>query len=90
MNSDGISLPFVVIGSGITADFTYPILNLQHSTPNPDKESVIFGNTNAYKRVFDSYRGNQTENYLVGTFNKDVNHSQTLNEMNQTAQDKMS
>jgi hypothetical protein len=89
-SNDSTKLPFVVIGSGATADFTYPIINLQHIIPNPNKECVIFANTNAYKRVFDSYRGNPTENYLVGTFNKGVNATQTLNQMNQIAEQKMS
>jgi putative ABC transport system permease protein len=82
-------MPFVVIGSGITADFTYPILDIMHSNPNPTNECIIFGNSHAYNRMFDAYRGNFTENYLVGSFNKGVNQSQVLDQMNQKAKEVM-
>jgi putative ABC transport system permease protein len=83
-------MPYVIIGSGVTADFTYPILNIEHSNPNPKNECIIFGNTAAYQRMFDAYRGNYTENYLVGTFKDGVNQKETLKEMNEKAQTIMS
>jgi putative ABC transport system permease protein len=90
LNSSEVSMPFVVIGSGITADFTYPILDIQHANPNPTNECIIFGNSHAYNRMFDAYRGNFTENYLVGTFNKGINQKETLNLMNKKAREIMS
>ncbi|GHU30998.1 hypothetical protein FACS1894166_01640 [Bacilli bacterium] len=84
-------MPFFVIGSGITADFIYPIINIQHPTPNPNKECILFTNTAGYQEVFDSYRGNATENYLVGTFkNKNKSERQKiLNDINETAKTRM-
>jgi putative ABC transport system permease protein len=90
LNSLEVSMPFVVIGSGITADFTYPIFDIEHSNPNPTKECIIFGNSHAYNRMFDAYRGNFTENYLVGSFNAGVNRSQILATMNEEATTVMS
>jgi putative ABC transport system permease protein len=83
-------MPFIVIGSGITADFIYPILNIQHSTPNPNNECIIFGNTHAYDRAFDSYRGNPTENYLVGDFKSGVDKQNILLQINNEATKDMS
>jgi putative ABC transport system permease protein len=83
-------MPFIVIGSGITADFIYPILNIQHATPNPKNECIIFGNTHAYDRAFDSYRGNPTENYLVGKFKQGVDKQDTLLKINNKAVEVMS
>jgi putative ABC transport system permease protein len=76
---------FFVLGSGITADFIYPIVNIQHSTPNPNKECILFSNTNGYKRVFDAFRGQPTENYLVGKFKDGFNKNETLNLINAEA-----
>jgi putative ABC transport system permease protein len=88
LNSSG--MPFIVIGSGITADFTYPILDIEHSNPNPNNECIIFGNTHAYNRMFDAYRGNFSENYLVGTFKKGVDPKETLGDLNAFASESMS
>jgi putative ABC transport system permease protein len=83
------AMPFIVIGSGITADFIYPILDIQHAVPNPDKECIIFGNDHTYDRVFDSYRGNPTENYLVGKFNDGVDPQKTIDAINAKAKEEM-
>jgi hypothetical protein len=86
MDSQAVNVPFIIIGSGITADFIYPIVNIQYSTPNPQKECIIFANSNAYERILGSYRSNPTENYLVGTFAKGVNKDETLKEINDYAE----
>jgi hypothetical protein len=85
----GGGTPYVILNSGITADFIYPIVNIQHPTPNPERECIIFANTYGYGRVADGFRGNPTENYLVGrTINgSDVN--QVINSINAQAQTMM-
>lgn len=59
---------YLIIGSGITPDFIYPIVSIEKATPNPNKECIYFTNTAGYGFIFDSFRGNLTENYIVGKF----------------------
>jgi hypothetical protein len=78
-----IKMPFIILDSGITPDFIYPIMNFSRIIPNPNSECVVFCNTSAYNRMFDSYRSNTIDSYIVGTFNKGVNNTKTvLNEIN--------
>ncbi len=68
--------PYIIIGSGITPDFIYPIVSIDRSTPNPNSECIIFANDAGYNRLFDSYRSNSTENYIVGKFNSKLSESE--------------
>jgi hypothetical protein len=85
----GGGTPYVILNSGITADFIYPIINIQHPTPNPSRECIIFANTDGYARVADGFRGNPTENYLVGRCINNTSVNQVLNSINEKAQTTM-
>ena len=85
----GGGTPYIIIGSGITPDFVYPIVSITRSTPNPKSACIFFANDSGYSRIFDGFRSNETENYLVGTFNKGVNKNRTLNKINNFAHNVM-
>lgn len=78
----GGSTAYIIIGSGITPDFIYPIVSIDRATPNPEKECILFTNNVGFNRLFDGFRGNPCENYIAGKFNKGVNKAQTLNKIN--------
>jgi putative ABC transport system permease protein len=42
------------MGTGITADFLYPIVSIEHSIPNTNNESISFMNSSGYERLLDS------------------------------------
>ena len=85
----GGGTPYIIIGTGITPDFVYPIVSISRSTPNPQSECIFFANDSGYSRIYDGFRSNETENYLVGTFNHGVNATQTLNKINDVAKTTM-
>ena len=60
--------PYLIIGSGISPDFIYPIVSIEKSTPNPKSECIYYVNTAGYGRIYDSFRNNLNENYIVGKF----------------------
>jgi len=64
VNIDG-GVPFVIIGSGITPDFIYPMVGFNNVNPNVDKEFIVFPNTTGYERILDGYAASPVENYLV-------------------------
>jgi putative ABC transport system permease protein len=77
--------PYIVLGGGITANFMYPIVSLDHLVPNPKKECVIFTNTIGYQRIFDSFRSSEVESYLIAKFNDNettTNKNNILNDIN--------
>ena len=83
--------PFIIIGSGITPDFIYPIVSISRSTPDPKSECIFFSNNAGYHRIFDSFRENQSENYIVGKFNtkNNVIRKQILDQINEKARTMM-
>lgn len=88
----GGQTPYLIIGSGITPDFIYPIVNIAHTTPNPNKECIYFTNQAGYYRIYDSFRSNATEDYVVIKFNSGVDNYQQqkiLNEINDFAASEM-
>lgn len=60
--------PYLIIGSGISPDFIYPIVSIEKSTPNPKSECIYYANAAGYGRIYDSFRNNLNENYIVGKF----------------------
>ncbi|MDR2823161.1 MAG: ABC transporter permease [Mycoplasmataceae bacterium] len=85
----GSGTPFLILAAGITADFAYPILDLQHTTPNTKNQCIVFANSNGYERIYDGFRANPTENYLVGKFKSGGNHDTLMQQMNNAASEKM-
>ncbi|MCF0227339.1 MAG: ABC transporter permease [Malacoplasma sp.] len=81
----GGGTPYIIIGTGITPDFIYPIVSIERSTPNPSSECIYFCNDAGYSRIMDGFRSNTTENYLVGTFSYGVNKQRVLNQINEEA-----
>ena len=65
---------FIIIGSGITPDFIYPIVSITRTTPNPKSECIFFTNNAGYNRVYDGFRGNKTEDYIVAKFTNDISN----------------
>lgn len=61
---------FVVFGSGISPDFMYPVLSFQNIVPNQEKEQVAFTTVSGLEKLIDSFKLNETENFLVGKFDK--------------------
>ena len=87
----GGASPYLIIGSGITPDFIYPIVSMERSTPNPNSECIFYVNVAGYGRIYDSFRNNLNENYIVGKFtsnNKKVQKT-ILNDINKYAAEVM-
>lgn len=61
-------IEYIVFGTGISPDFMYPILSFDSLVPNKEKEQVVYANSNGYERIYDSFRGNNQENFEVGKF----------------------
>jgi putative ABC transport system permease protein len=57
--------PYIVVGTGITADFLYPIVSIERPTPNFSIESINYISESGYNRIYDSFRSNATEKYIV-------------------------
>ena len=66
---------FLVIGSAIQPDYSFPIISSSHPVPNVEKEAIVFTNRNGYLKTEDSYRGNERENYISFRWKDNVNLS---------------
>ena len=83
----GGSTSYIITGSGLTPDYIYPIVSLDKFTPDSNKECVFFASSGAYARIYDAYRGSQTENFVVGKFktSNKQKQQQIIDEINQFA-----
>lgn len=84
------SIPYLIVGSGITPDFIYPILSFANTIPNPKKEAIIYTNSNGYKRTETSFESAPHENFLAAKYNGPLARTQILNEINQLTRKSMS
>ncbi|RXY96867.1 ABC transporter permease [Malacoplasma penetrans] len=75
---------FVILGTGITPDFMYPIVSFSNLVPDSNTEQVVYTNSSGYSKMINSFRGNDQETFLVGKFstrNSNLNN-QTLAQIN--------
>lgn len=59
---------FIILGTGISPDFMYPVLSFENVVPNSDKEQLVYVNGFGYSKMLDAFRGNNQENFIVGKF----------------------
>lgn len=69
-------IEYVVVGTGVSPDFMYPILTFENLVPNKEKEQVVYANANGYEKIYDAFRGNNTENFVVGKFANDLSKTE--------------
>ncbi|AJQ45248.1 hypothetical protein JM47_01265 [Ureaplasma diversum] len=58
------STEFVLLDTGITPDFMYPIVSFASVIPNPVKEGLVYVNKNGFYRIYDAFRSNPIERML--------------------------
>jgi putative ABC transport system permease protein len=73
---------YLITGIGISPDFIYPIVSLNHLTPNSIRECINYVNDLGYSRIYDSFRSNAQENYLVCKAINGANVNSLIKELN--------
>lgn len=63
------SIPYLIVGSGISPAFMYPIINFENVIPNPQTQAVIYSNNNGYSRTQASFPTAPTEDMIVAKYN---------------------
>lgn len=58
------STEFLLLDTGITPDFMYPIVSFASVIPNPTKEGLVYVNKNGFYRIYDAFRSNPLERML--------------------------
>ncbi|MCV3754161.1 ABC transporter permease [Ureaplasma zalophigenitalium] len=56
--------PYLIIKTGLTPNYMFPIINFSSLIPNPAKEALIYVNNNGFERTFDGFRSNPVEKNL--------------------------
>ena len=69
---------FLILGTGITPNYMYPIINFENSIPNPDNELLIYMQNSGYERILYSFRDNPTENYIVMKVDPNIVNGQDI------------
>ena len=68
--------PFIITGIGTTPDFSFPIIDNKHPSPNTQNEAIVFVNNRGFERVTDAFRTNPKENYISLKFHNNVTQEQ--------------
>lgn len=61
-------MEFLIIGTGLSPDFNYPVVSLNRIVPNVKLEAITYTSNAGYEKVVDSFRANEKENMIVGRF----------------------
>lgn len=80
---------FVLLGSGLSPDFMYPIIDQNRPIPDQSKEELIYVSNSGYMKVENNFRGSLTENFIVGKSNGG-NLSKQIRDINTVSTDFMS
>lgn len=78
----------LLIGSGISPEFMYPVYDFAHTTPNPKTEIISYGNDGAYNLLYDANRSSPIDNYLIIKY--DGLNQSMINQLNTIARKYMS
>lgn len=84
------NIPYLIVGSGITPDFIYPVLSFANTIPNPSKEALLYTNTSGYKRTETSFASAPHESFLLAKYNGSLSQAEILNEINMLTRKSMS
>lgn len=82
------SMEFILFGFGVSPDFMYPVVSQENIIPNRNSEQVVYVNKTGYEKISEAFRGNNTENFIVGKFPSNINRSEwndKISKINQIA-----
>lgn len=75
-------LPFVIIGTGITPDMMFPIINYDKLVPNPLTESIVYTNHSGYEKTDFSYGSSYHESYIACKYTGSETQSEITSKLN--------
>ncbi|MDE7221793.1 MAG: ABC transporter permease, partial [Ureaplasma sp.] len=84
------NLPYVIIGTGVSPDFLYPIISFANNIPDPKKECLVYVNKTGYDRADVSFGSSPHENFLVARYRGNLTETEILSKVNQLAKTNMS
>ncbi len=84
------NLPYVIIGTGITPDFLYPIISFSNNIPDPKKECLVYTNKSGYARADLGFGSAPHENFLVARYEGKLSETEILSKVNQLSKKNMS
>ncbi len=73
---------FVILGTGVSPDFMYPVVSFANVVPNTETEQIVYTNSAGFTKMENSFRGNEQENFLVGKFKNNSSNQKTLETIN--------
>ncbi len=62
------SLPYIVVGTGITPDFMYPVYSFERITPNIHEEALLYTTQGGFDNALNANRSNPVDSYIVAKF----------------------
>lgn len=62
------NIPYLIVGTGITPDFMYPIISFANVIPNPEKEALVYTNSSGYARSEFSFSTSPHEQFIVAKY----------------------
>ena len=76
------NIPYLIVGTGITPDFMYPIISFESVIPNPEKEALVYTNYSGYNRSEFSFSTSPHEQFIVAKYNGTKPLQTIVNEIN--------
>lgn len=62
------STSYLILSTGITPDFMYPVISFENMIPNPVNQAIVYVGDTGYERCFEAYQNNPQEKMLLGKY----------------------
>ncbi len=59
------ALPYVIVGTGISPDFMYPVYSLERITPNIHEEALLYTTQGGFDNSLNANRSNPVDKFIV-------------------------
>ena len=75
--------PYLILSTGITPDFMYPIISFENMVPNPDTQAIVYVGETGYARCFEAFQNNPREQFILGKYTGSQALSSYVSQLNQ-------
>lgn len=76
------SIPYVIIGTGITPDMMFPIISYENLVPNAKTESIVYTNFSGYEKANFSFQSMYHESFILGKYVGNESRAEITSKLN--------
>ncbi len=76
------NIPYLIVGSGLSPDFTYPIVSFENVVVDYNKSAILYSNNSGFERTKNSWPTAPQENLIVANYTGNLPFAHMLTKIN--------